>query len=586
VRREAASVLVTAYDTRCKGSVDAYNQLVGAPDGFTALRDYVERSFLSTNPQVVTWACQQGGSLIGSFNTAIARYYADTEFGNLSYERPETQIALADYDKPPFPGGTANNFSARWTGLLEIPKAGKYTFHASADDGGSLSVDTQVLTGVFSSGTNMTIELQPGRVPISAELVQRQHGYNIRVEMQGPDMPRRVVDSEVLRCPPWSDAALALRPAIRDLASTNRTDVRAAKARLAWAFTAGDIYLRDALQNEPAPVAARAAEWLATRRDTHSAALLIARIEKEPTSPYIRELSGILRTMAPILTPDQIQHLYKAVLQDTQATMLPHASALCALLNDVHAGDTPRFNAAVGNPDAYDQLQRYVQRATESSNDTVVATACEFGAPFVAPAQGLRGRYYLDPQWDELAAERTDACIQFKPQQYPVATNSLRNLSARWSGNLEIGKPGNYVLWIERASAQVDFWINDKPLAFQQVPGGQHRYTNAMTLAKGTYRIRIDARLTGDWNGLSLLWSGPGIDKQVIPSSALRTPLHPAEIAKLATTINSLGSTNKVQLETAKATILQAGGAGKVYLKKAASGQGPVAEAAAKLLTP
>ncbi len=563
VRRESAGVLVTAFEKRCRGAVEPYNQLIGATNAFETLRTYLENAMLSTDTQVVAWVCGHGGSLAGAFSTAVARYYADTQFGSLTNERPESQIAISGYNTPPFPGGPSENFSARWTGFLDIPKAGTYTFYASADDGGSVSVGTQILAGVVGSGTNMTVELKPGWVPISADLVQVQHGYGIRVDMSGPDMPRRLVDGGVLRSPPWKDAVLPLRQAIRDLTATNWITARAAKARLAWGFTAGDIYLRDALRNESDPVAARAAEWLVARRDTRAPAILIERIEKYPASPVIPELTVALRNMAPILAPDQIQYLYKTMLQDADASMLPHASALCALLNDVYGNDKTRFNQAVQDPKGYDQLQRYVQQATISAKDTVVVNACEYGIPFTPYLTGgLRGQYFYGQQFDELALERLEGRFELNDRSNPnpLPENRRGDSSLRWTGFLRIDTAAAYTFY-SRSGGNSALFIDDRPVVNNW--DWNERSGAPVTLEPGWHRMKAEGAV------FEMSWSWTNVAKQIIAGNIFRTPIWRSALLTLPPAIDNLASTNLATMRAAAATLAQAQEFAPIFLRNA-----------------
>jgi hypothetical protein len=582
--REAGDVLVTVFEKRCERAAEPYNQLVNAADGHEALRAYVERALLSRDTQTIAWACRQGGSLAGSFHGAIGRYYADTGFSQLAAEQTDFSIYLPNRQFP-LPDGRFNNVSAQWSADLEIPKAGEYTFYVVAKTRCVVSIYTQaVVECQGDTEASGKIRLPAGRVPFRADYtcMNSQHSSGVQVFWSGPDIPKQTVGSAFLRTPARPEAVFALRPAILNLVSTNRNAVTAAKAILSESGETGDIFLRDALRNEPDPVAASAAEWLAARRDRRSFQVLLDRIGKNPASPVMPALTAALCDMVKWLEPRQIQHLYEALRQEANPAMLPHAVALCFFLAEVCDGNQDRFNQAVQDPKGYEQLKSYVERATAAGNEAVLMRVCEFATPFVEPAHGLRARYYLGP-FDELVLERVDPSVVIPYRQFPVPNTQQRDVSARWTGTLLVAQRGDYVFNLN-AQGRTGLWIDDNPIAF---PDRDWRSkTSTVALASGPHNIRVDLQNRGENIRAELQWSGPGISRQVvIPASVLRTPMWRDELAKLPAVIRSLASTNTAEVAAARATLLQAGGAGNIFLQHAVRTQPePVAKAAAALL--
>lgn len=64
-----------------------------------------------------------------------AEYYNGTHFDEKVSNRIEPMIDLSWNDNPPVPGLDPHNCSIRWTGILNAPKTGTYTFSAKVDDG-------------------------------------------------------------------------------------------------------------------------------------------------------------------------------------------------------------------------------------------------------------------------------------------------------------------------------------------------------------------------------------------------------------------------------------------------------------------
>ena len=64
-----------------------------------------------------------------------AEYYNGTNFNELVAKRVEPMIDLSWNNDPPVPGLDPHDCSIRWTGILNAPKTGTYTFSAKVDDG-------------------------------------------------------------------------------------------------------------------------------------------------------------------------------------------------------------------------------------------------------------------------------------------------------------------------------------------------------------------------------------------------------------------------------------------------------------------
>ncbi len=565
----SVSVLETVLRKRSGNNAAQFNQLVGAVDGYENLRAYIEKALLATDTNKIAWACEFGGTLIGSLNAVTGQYYADPAFQSLVTQRVDTVIALGNRQFP-LEDGRFNEVSARWSARLEIPRAGAYTFYVYAVTRGEVSVNGQsVVVGQNGVETNATVKLPAGQIPFQVDYIcqQSQHASGLQVAWSGSNMPKQVVSSASLRISPWYDAVLPLRPAIRQLVSTNYAELRAAKALLAWSGETGNIFLRDAFQHEPEPVALRAAELLADRRDRRSPALLIARIEQQPDSPLLPALTTILCDLAPLLDPQQIQHLYQGLLQDADATMAPQAAALCAVLNRVCENDKDRFNKTVQDPKGYDLLSRYVQRAMLSSNDAAVARACEFGAPFAPVLSGLRGQYFLGYQNDKLVTERLESYLEFQLQQFPAEIQQVRkDVSARWTGALRIETAGAYD-FVTRSEGTVTVFVDEKPVitGWQNTREGQK---GTVALTPGLHALRIEFSQP-DSPYVQVAWGRTNVAQQVLSGPVLRTPSWRSLLLPLPAAIDDLASTNLLARRAARGQLTALQDCGAVFLRNA-----------------
>ena len=111
-----------------------------------------------------------------------------------SYFYPETS-----YFKP---GAGGQEFSARWSGEIEAPVAGKYTFQTTSDDGVRLFVDDKAVidnwTDHGATDDRAQVELTAGRHPIRLEFYQSGGGALMQLKWQTPDGDLEIVPTSSL----------------------------------------------------------------------------------------------------------------------------------------------------------------------------------------------------------------------------------------------------------------------------------------------------------------------------------------------------------------------------------------------------
>lgn len=143
------------------------------------------------------------------------QYYDNTNLaGDPVLTRIDPEINFDWGLESPDPSITdVDNFSIRWTGQLEIPASGEWTFWANMDDTFRLWVDGQLLInespGIVSwySGT---ITLEAGFYPLVLEFLDTGNVALVRLLWQGPLIPdRQVIPAGALQPPMW---AMAVSP--------------------------------------------------------------------------------------------------------------------------------------------------------------------------------------------------------------------------------------------------------------------------------------------------------------------------------------------------------------------------------------
>lgn len=98
------------------------------------------------------------------------------------------------------------SFGLRFTGYIEVPADGLYTFYTASDDGSrlwigdKLVVDNDGLHGVIEKIGS--IRLQAGKHPIKVTYFQAGYGYSIQVFYKGPTFDKREIPADALYAAP------------------------------------------------------------------------------------------------------------------------------------------------------------------------------------------------------------------------------------------------------------------------------------------------------------------------------------------------------------------------------------------------
>jgi hypothetical protein len=130
-----------------------------------------------------------------------AEYFSDETLTNLAWSRIDPNLD-AFWSDATGPNGTfmqsGKNWSARWTGYLEAPVSGAYTFRLTADDGARLWIAGQPLVDRWAYKDPLTdeatISLVAGqRVPVKLEFRQGSGGAGVRLEWSFTGQPSEVV---------------------------------------------------------------------------------------------------------------------------------------------------------------------------------------------------------------------------------------------------------------------------------------------------------------------------------------------------------------------------------------------------------
>jgi len=137
----------------------------------------------------------------------IGEYYhegPDDTWDDLVMTRLDPTVDFSWGDFSPEPGVVnVDNFKVRWTGEVEIPSTGTYTFHTQTDDGLRLWVNDVLIienwTDHGSTHDSNDINLKGGqRYPIKLEWYENGGGAVCQLSWEGPTIARQIIPSAYL----------------------------------------------------------------------------------------------------------------------------------------------------------------------------------------------------------------------------------------------------------------------------------------------------------------------------------------------------------------------------------------------------
>jgi glucose/arabinose dehydrogenase len=138
------------------------------------------------------------GTSIGSGTGLSAAYFDTATFGGQIVTRTDSTVDFAWGQGSPASGIGVDTFSARWTGQVEAPFSGTYTFYTQSDDGVRLWVNGQLLVNNWTNHplteNSGTIVLTAGqRYAIRLEFYDNAGSATARLSWSSASIPKAVV---------------------------------------------------------------------------------------------------------------------------------------------------------------------------------------------------------------------------------------------------------------------------------------------------------------------------------------------------------------------------------------------------------
>jgi len=149
----------------------------------------------------------------GTGNGLRGEYFNGTTFNSLVLARIDPAVNFPWNNGAPAPGIGSDNFSVRWTGTVEAPATGYYTFSTRSDDGVRLKLNggTVIDDWNYHAPTERSsnpIHLTAGsRTPVVLEYFEAGGGAEVSLHWQPPGQARSLVPTSRLYAEPLGNVA-------------------------------------------------------------------------------------------------------------------------------------------------------------------------------------------------------------------------------------------------------------------------------------------------------------------------------------------------------------------------------------------
>jgi hypothetical protein len=157
--------------------------------------------------------------------------------------------------------------------------------------------------------------------------------------------------------------------------------------------------------------------------------------------------------------------------------------------------------------------------ATPETDTTWTAT---FRKVARADGVGLTGTYFSGPDLTGTTVTRIDPRVDFNwAAGSPAPGIGPDGWSARWTGQVEAEVSGAHTFFL-RSDGGARLWVNDVLVVDDWTDHAARVGQGTITLQGGRrYAVRLEYRDPKGTASVRLLWSAPGLSRQVVPSTQL-----------------------------------------------------------------
>jgi len=464
-QQRVVASLVNHFVRRTDSKIEEFNNQAGSPEAYGDVRAFIAERLDDRDPEVARWAMQRAGAVQLALEGLWTKTYAGQDpvdendlldkrlSGSLNYAEPSALQA-----------GLAKRIT--WTGYLDVPVHGAYTF--AVDSGGKVAIQ---LDGEAIE-PRKAIELAAGLHPVSVEFRAAGGEPTLIVSWQPPDKTEpEVIPSNRFTCPDWPKV-------------------------LTW-------------QMAQAP---QKSEAVAVRLG-----LMVDRIDQ----PLATELLALVKPDSPSALPaaEILAHVLSAGhLDDTFEKTLPEhlwpfvdkvdgqrqrvlAGALVRALEHSFDGNGAEFDKAVKAEGASQTLRDFVAERLDAEQADVAAWAVDHAGPFGLRRTGLWLERLASPDGLPVGERHHDAGLGLADlDAVTEAAPAVEGEAIRWFGYLRCPSDGPYVFTVDAAN---------KLPATMQVAGQTIQSGKPIELPAGLHPVGVQLAIGPDAK-LVVNWQRPG----------------------------------------------------------------------------
>lgn len=180
-----------------------------------------------------------------------------------------------------------------------------------------------------------------------------------------------------------------------------------------------------------------------------------------------------------------------------------------------------------GMPNRSTRMQPFAWRADDTPDfGEPVAAGVALALPSTdgAAGMGLRGEYFDNIDLTGTRVERTDPNINFAwGAGSPIDGIAPDTFSVRWTGTITPPASGTYTFYATTDNGR-RLWIDEAPVIDAWVDDWDITYSGTAELTAGQpHALRLEYFENNGGAGAVLEWSGPGLARQIVPATVLRT---------------------------------------------------------------
>jgi hypothetical protein len=409
---------------------------------------------------------------------------------------------------------TPDNFSVKWSGQVEAPVTGSYTFTVRGDDGVRLFINgAKVLDGWSDHGamdftytTNLTAATKYG---IELQFYEHGGGAESRLQWSYPGQAKQAIpQSRLYPATTQQVAAPVLSPPPGTYASAQSVALTTSTAGATIRYTTDGSNPTDSngtLYSGPVPIGGTTTlKAIAYKAGMINSAVTSGIYTINSTPSFALTVNGgsgsgsyaVGATVNVSANAPAVGQQFAGWTGDTSIVTSPSSASTTATMPSSNAMITATYSG--------------------TSGDT---------------GTGLRGQYYNDsgasyplanPFTGTPVLTRTDGTVDFGwgdgSPGVPVTSN---NFSAKWTGKVKAPVTGSYTFTV-RGDDGVRLFLDGTTVVDGWSDHGATDYTYTVDLAAGTmHDVELHFYENGGGAECRLQWSYPGQGKQAIPQSQL-----------------------------------------------------------------